>query len=211
MISQKTDSSYVLKYNQVMKLINSTDSLRDKIIIGAHYYLGFRRFEVAKMKIEAIDFQTGRVKVIGKGNKAEIMVVGSMFPGFMNDLKFYIKSLNRQSGYLFAKDRPISVTRINQIFNKVAKSIKMEHPNPREKKNCKGELIQRKINPHLLRHSLARHLKDMKLNIEFIRNYMRHSSIKTTMDTYGNMTTEDMEAMGRYAFGITDQTTQLIE
>ena len=75
----------------------------------------------------------------------------------------------------------------------------VKHPNPYEKH----------INPHLFRHSIARHLKSMGFTAEWIQNFMGHSSIKTTMDTYGTLGIDEMQMIANKKFGmILDQNSQ---
>lgn len=192
MKSQYKDSQYTLKLEEVEQLINATKNLRDKLIISSCYFPALRRFEVAKLKVEDIDFFNGRIIVVGKGNKISPIPVGKLYPNYIKDLGYFIQFIKKKEGYIFADKHPLEVSRINQIFNNTAKICKLAHPNPKTIKTKFGESI-RKINPHLLRHSQARHLKDMGLTAEFIKNYLRHESITTTMDLYGTLSIEEME------------------
>ena len=68
----------------------------------------------------------------------------------------------------------------------------MQNPNPRLSH----------INPHIFRHSIARHLKNLSFSGEFIQNFLGHESIKTTMDTYGTMSVDEMEEMATTKLGV---------
>lgn len=192
MKTQYKDSQFTLKLEQVELLINTAKNLRDKIIIESAYYPALRRFEIAKMRVEDIDFERGRIIVKGKYNKISPIPIGSIYPQYMNDLKYYIQFIKKKEGYLFGKKISLEKSRINQIFNETAKLCRIKHPNPKLKKTKFG-ISQRKINPHLLRHSQARHLKDLGFTAEFIKNYMRHDSIQTTYDEYGTLSIDEME------------------
>jgi integrase/recombinase XerC/integrase/recombinase XerD len=200
-MGQYSQAQHTLKRDEIIRLISATKNLREKIIISSAYYPGLRRFEIAKIRVEDIDIDDGSIIVkSGKGNKTVKIPVGKVFPEYIQDLKHYMQFIKRKDGYLFSIEgnKPLGNGRINQIFNEVAKRADLKHPNPvpknvyiRRKKQIIS--IQRKINPHLLRHSIARHLKDMGFRMEFVKNYMRHESIETTMDMYGTMSYEDME------------------
>lgn len=192
MKQQYKDSQFTLKIEEVERLINATKNLRDKIIISSCYFPALRRFEVAKMRVEDIDFINNRINVIGKGNKHSPIPVGSIYPNYMKDLQYYIQFTKKKEGYIFGDNKPIGNSRINQIFHDTAEICKLKHPNTKTKNTKFGENIRR-INPHLLRHSQARHLKDMGFTAEFIKNYMRHTSIQTTMDEYGTLSIDEME------------------
>ena len=51
-------SQFHLSPEQIKLLIQSTEKLRDKIIIKILAYCGLRRFELAKIKVEDIDLET---------------------------------------------------------------------------------------------------------------------------------------------------------
>ena len=224
-INQYKASQYNLSMEKVRKLLDNTNSLREKVLIGGLYYGGLRRFEIAKLKIEDINFQEETITVLGKHNKISPIPTGSIFPEYFTDLKHYIKSLNKHTGYLFQSqmkqftkdgvvrkfdDKHIDISRVNQILEEVAKRANIVHPNPATKMNRNHIMVVRKVNPHLLRHSLARHLKSLRFPLEFIQNYMRHSSIKTTMDVYGTLGPEEMKEIAHNMTG-TSTNPKLIE
>ena len=183
MKSQQKDSEFTLNIEEINKLINSSKNMRDKCIIESLYYAGMRRFEVAKMIIGDIDFERGRIRVIGKGGKLAIIPVGALFPQYMTDLKFFIGK--RVEGPVFLNNRKgqMNISRINQLLDETAKIAHITNPNPKKKH----------VNPHILRHSIARHLKRLRFPLEYIQKYLRHSSMQTTADEYGTLSIEEME------------------
>lgn len=50
-----------------------------------------------------------------------------------------------------------------------------------------------RMNPHIFRHSIARYLKGIGLGGEWAQHFLGHSSIKTTMDTYGTISIDEMQ------------------
>ena len=62
-------SKYPLSMQEVSRLINASKTLRDKVIVGSAYHIGLRRFEIAKMMKNEINFEKGRITVKGKGKK----------------------------------------------------------------------------------------------------------------------------------------------
>lgn len=198
MKNQYKASQYNLSMQQVDKIINSSRNIRDKLIIESLYFPALRRFEVAKLDIRDINFNTGDITVIGKGNKRAEIPVGSVFPQYITDLRLFIG--NRKEGFVFLSNRgnKIDVMRINQIVEETANLANIKHP--------AGKM---RVNPHLFRHSLARHLKDLRMPVEFIQNYLRHSSMKTTMDTYGTLGLTEMRQIALERRGIVNN-NQLI-
>jgi len=182
-------SEFKLTIEQIKLLIKHTDKLRDKIIIKLLAYCGLRRFELAKIKIEEIDFETNKIQILGKKNISRLATIFS--DQLIEDLKLYIQYVlgNSKQGYLFPavsslnKKGHISTTEINRIVAKAGHRAQINNPNP-ELKN---------INPHILRHSCARMLKDKGLSLEVVQRVLGHLSYKTTMDLYGKKTIDEMD------------------
>ncbi len=182
-------SQFHLTTEQIKFLIKHTDKLRDKIIIKLFAYCGLRRFELAKIKIEDIDFNTNKISIIGKKKISRVATIFS--DQLVDDLKLYIRYVlqDKKQGHLFPavstlnEKEHITPTQINRIVAKAGKRAQLENPVP-ELKN---------INPHILRHSCARILKDKGLSLEVVQKVMGHTSFKTTMDLYGTKTIFEMD------------------
>ena len=85
---------------------------------------------------------------------------------------------------VFINDKEhITPTQINRIVAKAGHRAQLNNPIP-ELKN---------INPHILRHSCARILKDRGLSLEVVQRVLGHLSFKTTMDLYGTKSISEMD------------------
>ncbi|MEW5897455.1 MAG: tyrosine-type recombinase/integrase [Nanoarchaeota archaeon] len=182
-------SQFHLTEEQIKLLVKHTEKLRDKIIIKLFAYCGLRRFELAKIRIEDIDFNTNKIKILGKKN---IYRLATLFSDqLVEDLKVYIQYVlnNPKTGYLFPavsslnEAGHITSTQINRIVAKAGHRAQLHNPIP-ELKN---------INPHILRHSCARILKDRGLSLEVVQKVLGHLSYKTTMDLYGTKSISEMD------------------
>ena len=47
-------------------------------------------------------------------------------------------------------------------------------------KNNQPKLFQKKVTPHILRHSKAMHLLETNVNLIYIRDFLGHASVTTT-------------------------------
>ena len=182
-------SQFHLTEDQIKILIKHAEKLRDKVIIKLLAYCGLRRFELAKIKIEDIDFKTNKISIMGKKNIDRLATLFS--EQLLEDLKVYVQYVlkNAKKGYLFPavsslnRKGHISTTEINRIVAKAGHRAQLHNPIP-ELKN---------INPHILRHSCARILKDRGLSLEVVQKVLGHLSYKTTMDLYGTKSISEMD------------------
>jgi len=182
-------SQFHLTEDQIRLLIKHTDKLRDKVIIKLLAYCGMRRFELAKIKIEELDLDAAKIRILGKKNIERLATIFS--DQLLEDLKIYHRYIleNRPKGYLFPavsslnNEGHISPIEINRIVAKAGQRAHLKNPIP-ELKN---------INPHILRHSCARILKDRGLSLEVVQKVLGHLSYKTTMDLYGTKSISEMD------------------
>ncbi len=166
------------------KLIVAAPNFRDRCVVKALFWFGLRREELVELDIRDIDFERRRITVrMGKGEKTR--VIPCVDEETLNDLRHLIGE--RQTGpvFLFGRNRKFSLRQVNYITQGVGVLAQVQNPNPRLSH----------INPHIFRHSIARHLKNLSFSGEFIQNFLGHESIKTTMDTYGTMSVDEMEEM----------------
>lgn len=184
-----TRSQFHLTEEQIKLLIKHAEKLRDKIVIKLLAYCGLRRFELAKIKVDDLDLNTNKIQILGKKNISRLATIFS--EQLAEDLKIYLQYVlnNSKTGYLFPsvsslnEKGHLSTTEINRIVAKAGQRAHLSNPIP-ELKN---------INPHLLRHSCARILKDRGLSLEVVQRVLGHLSYKTTMDLYGTKSISEMD------------------
>ncbi len=190
MKQQMQSSAYPLKYADVRKLIVAAPNFRDRCVVKTLFWFGLRREELAELDVRDIDFERRRITVrMGKGEKTR--VIPSIDEETLNDLRHLIG--DRQAGpvFLSGRNRKFSLRQVNYITQRVGVLAQVQNPNPRLSH----------INPHIFRHSIARHLKNQRFSGEFIQNFLGHESIKTTMDTYGTISIDEMEEMAERKLG----------
>jgi integrase/recombinase XerC/integrase/recombinase XerD len=145
-----------LKHNQVLRLIDSIDDSRDKLIVRTIYATGVRVSELCSMNIEDIDFDEHTIRIRGKGDKIRIVFVDD---DTLADILKFIG--NRIVGPLFVgqQGNHISSRAIQHIFKFYAPAG---------------------ITPHKIRHSYASELYRRSKNLRVVQENLGHSSIKTT-------------------------------
>lgn len=147
--------------------------LRDKAMLVALYSCGLRRAEAANLNINDILFDRELVFIKkAKNFKQRYVPVNSYNLRILED-------------YLY-EARPLYPTTTSQAFfinrygNRLAgadMAIRLRHL---IKLTDNGELKQKRITPHCLRHSIATHLLQQQVELEDIQQFLGHSSLKAT-------------------------------
>ena len=145
-----------LKHNQVLRLLDSIDDPRDKLIVRTIYATGVRVSELCNMNIEDIDFDEHTIRIREKGDKMRTVFIDD---DTRADILKFIG--NRIEGPVFVgqQGKNISSRAIQHIFKNYAPSG---------------------ITPHKIRHSYASELYKRSKNLRVVQENLGHTSIKTT-------------------------------
>src|SRR5512136_65222 len=145
-----------LKHNQVLRLIDSIEDMRDKLIVRTIYATGVRVSELCNINIEDIDSDERTIRIRGKGDKIRTVFIDDETLG---ELTKFIG--DRIAGPLFVgqQGKHISSRAIQHIF---------KHYAPQG------------ITPHKIRHSYASELYKRSKNLRVVQENLGHTSIKTT-------------------------------
>ena len=138
---------------------------KEKALVEFLVSSGCRVSEVAGLRVQDIDWQERKCKVLGKGGKQRT-VYFSVRAKLM--LQLYIKG--RKGGEaLFSSSRapyePLSDRGIEKIISKLGKRIGMERP----------------LYPHLMRHTFASHALSAGMDLTVIQHLLGHTDPKTTL------------------------------
>ena len=146
----------------------SHDGIRDQVIIELFYNTGIRSAELIGLRMNAVDFEQGPIKVLGKRNKERIVPVGiPMIAALRSYLQVRFDLQNIQdTEYFFLtlkgkKLYPKLVYRIVNDYLSMVSSIG-------------------KKSPHVLRHTFATHMLNKGADINAIKELLGHSSLAAT-------------------------------
>lgn len=145
-----------LKHSQVLRLIESIEDPRDRLIVRTIYATGVRVSELCGMNIEDIDFEDGTIRVRGKGGKIRIVFVD---PDTLAEMDRFIGQRIEGPLFLGQMGHHISPRAVQHIFRKYAPEG---------------------ITPHKIRHSYASELYRRSKNLRVVQENLGHTSIKTT-------------------------------
>lgn len=144
-------------------------ALRDKAILELFYSSGLRLSELVFLKQDQVDLKAGMVRVLGKGNKERCIPMGKKA---VESLQIY---LSKRSQLLNGKPNH-SYLFLNKLGNRIS-------PRAVERlidKYLKKSGLQKKVTPHVLRHTFATHLLNSGADMRGIQELLGHASLSTT-------------------------------
>ena len=163
----------VLSKEEIKKIIESTDNLKHKLIIKLLYSSGLRLQELIDLKRNNINFDRNLIFVkSGKGQKDRVTLLSD---GLKIDLLKYYSNYNFKTDYLLEGRRgKYSKKSVQKILENA------------------GWGLDKRVTPHMLRHSFATHLLEAGTDLRYIQKLLGHSDIKTT-EIYTHVSTRNLE------------------
>lgn len=144
------------------------ESLRNIVVLELLFGTGARVSEIASLRAENIQLDSGSILIKGKGDKERVIHISSAEPIKLLKQYYaeYTEKIRKSGGYFL----------VNRFNNKLSdQSIRSI-----VKGAAKLAGISRRITPHVFRHSFATLLLEKDVDIRFIQNMLGHSSISTT-------------------------------
>ncbi len=163
---------YFLTVDEAKRLVESPDisqpqGQRDRALLELLYASGMRVSELVNMNVEQINLATNEIRVWGKGSKERVVLIGepaanalSVYMsdgrrGLLGDKKNNALFVNRYGGRLAAR-------RVQKILEKYALTI------------------NKKVHPHVLRHTFATHLLDGGADLKVVQELLGHADLSST-------------------------------
>ena len=165
----------VLQVEEIEEMLRSIDhstpeGTRNLAILEVMYSSGLRVSELTELKISQCHFDEGYLLVVGKGNKARLVPIGSTAIKYT---EIYLEEIRNRAevqkgceDHLFLNRRGAALSRV-MIFYIV-----------RDLAEKAG--IHKTISPHTLRHSFATHLVEGGADLRAVQEMLGHESITTT-------------------------------
>ena len=177
-----------LRLDEVDALLTAPDQKeilgkRDFAILQLFYASGLRISEMTGLTVDRVDFQTGVVRVMGKWSKERLVPVGKIalqaLQTYVDEVRprFYEK---HRSEKFFLSQQGEGLTR-QRLWGVV--------------KACARKAgIQKRITPHMLRHSFATHLLERGADLRSVQMMLGHSNIATTQ-IYTHLTRQHLKKL----------------
>jgi site-specific recombinase XerD len=154
----------VLSGREIQRLLESTPTLRDKLLLGMMYATGLRVSEVVRLRYRDLDFDRDLIRVWqGKGRKDRQVVLPKTFVPLLQQHAARF----RGEDFVFPGERVsrhISPRTVQRVMKRSLQIARIEKP----------------ATPHTLRHSFAVHSFENGCDIRNIQKLLGHANLETT-------------------------------
>ena len=149
---------------------------RDRALIEVAYAAGLRISELAASTLSSIDLSRGEVRVLGKGRKERIGLLGrpaiAALEAYLDEARPVLaarrrtRSSDREPEAVFLNNdgAPLSVRGLRYRIDRL----------------CRIAGLPEGVSPHTLRHSFATHLLDGGADLRVVQELLGHESLATT-------------------------------
>ncbi len=165
----------ILSVEEIDSIINAIDTRkpegqRNKAILETLYSCGLRVSELIELKISNLFFESGFIKIEGKGNKERLVPISAKA---IKEINLYLSEYRRNlkihhdsEDILFLNRRGKKLSRV-MIFTIIKGLVAIIG-------------MDKNVSPHTFRHSFATHLIDGGANLRAVQEMLGHESIITT-------------------------------
>jgi len=148
---------------EVRAFLHMIENTRDRALFSLIYLYGLRVGEAVLLDRGDIDFDRGRIVV--KRVKNGVWTERPLFSSVRTQLESYFARFGEPAGALFpGRDGSLRKRQIQSLFT---------HYRDRAG-------LSRRYTCHCLRHSIATHLLDAGVPLEFVQDHLGHRNIKST-------------------------------
>lgn len=146
-------------------------SLRNRAILEVLYSTGARISEILNVNRDEIDLKMGEFSVMGKGKRPR--------PVFLSE-----RAIEALEAYLNKRTdnfRPLFIDHsTNARARKTGARLTRRSASMMLRETAKSLGIKKKVTPHKIRHSIATHMLQDKVDIRTIQRFLGHNSLKST-------------------------------
>lgn len=187
-------SREILTKEEIKLLFEACQTLKERAVLALFYGCGLRRSEGEKLDLKDVHFRTGILYVReGKGSKRRAV---PMSKKVSVDLKNYVLkerfSVENQTALICnERGKRTSGNSYNNILKKLLerlgsnnngglRSVVSGQNSGLRSVDCGLNSGLKSISLHSLRHSIATHLLESGLSVEYVRDFLGHQHIETT-------------------------------
>jgi integrase/recombinase XerC len=161
-----------LTIDEAKRLVESPDlsqphGQRDRAILELLYASGMRVSELVNMNLEGVNLATNEIRVWGKGSKERMVLIGAPAARALTNYIEHGRPVllgGKKNNALFVSRYGVRLLarRVQKILSKYSMSI------------------NKKIHPHILRHTFATHLLDGGADLKVVQELLGHADLSST-------------------------------
>jgi integrase/recombinase XerC len=149
--------------------ISTPQGQRDKALLELLYASGLRLSEIVRLDLTHLNLQAREVRVWGKGSKERVVLMGrpavAALELYLARGRFRLLGGGRTDALFVNRDgRRLAERRVQLILKEYALQIGLE----------------KRVYPHLLRHTFATHLLDGGADLRVVQELLGHASLTST-------------------------------
>ncbi len=158
---------------QDLELIHAL-ALRDRALVETAYAAGLRISELAAAEIGSLDLRRGEIRVLGKGRKERIGLLGRPAR------EAVAAYLDEGRPVLAARRPPLTEVPTAVFLNHQGAQLGVRGLRGRLDRLRRRAGLPEGVSPHTLRHSFATHLLDGGADLRVVQELLGHESLATT-------------------------------
>jgi integrase/recombinase XerD len=147
---------------------------RDRALVETAYAAGLRISELAAADLGSLDLRRGEIRVIGKGRKERIGLLGRPALGALDTY------LEHGRPVLLARDPRGTAAPTEVFLNHLGRPLGVRGLRYRLDGLCRRAGLPAGVSPHTLRHSFATHLLDGGADLRVVQELLGHENLATT-------------------------------
>ena len=149
-------------------------ALRDRALVEVAYAAGLRISELAAADLGSVDLGRGEIRVLGKGRKERIGLLGR--PAIAA-LEAYVEG---GRPLLAERHRSDTAAPTAVFLNHAGAPLGVRGLRYRLDRLCRAAGLPEGVSPHTLRHSFATHLLDGGADLRVVQELLGHENLATT-------------------------------
>jgi integrase/recombinase XerD len=179
----------ILSEDEIDQLVNQSNQgylgLRNRAILETFYATGMRVTELITLNIYSINQHDLTVRIKGKGRKDRIVPISGraliLVQKYINELRPTLAKRNKDAD--------------NTLFlGQLGKQMKRADLSNMLKMLAEKAALEKKVTPHVIRHSVATHLLRHGMDIRYIQELLGHEDLRTTQ-IYTKVENKDLRDM----------------
>ena len=164
----KNDARKPLTHPETKALFKASETLKDTAILHLFYSCGLRRSEGVSLDVRDVHFKKQKLYVRkGKGAKRRVVPltgkVATVFKTYYEEERMR-ESRSHEAFILSRRSNRMSGNDMNRHVQKLSETAHLNRP----------------VSLHDLRHSIATHLLESGLSVEYVRDFLGHRYLEAT-------------------------------